>query len=201
MLAKAYPYYLANKPISANDDLLVHDKYTGEEATRVAMANACIIDQTISAAVLVHCVNRFTERFNELADALCIEAGKLINDAKGKVTRLIDTFRIAAEEATRINGEVLNMEISAGCPFILIPATLTPIGVLLIGEVLAETNLPDGAFSILPCHREGAALFTKDARLKLLSFTRSPDVDWALKAKAGKKPVILELGDNTAYVV
>ena len=258
MLAKAYPYYLANKPIFANEDLLVYDKYTGEEATRVAMADASIIDQAISAAVratpamhkfaayerqevLNHCVKRFTERLNELSDALCIEAGKPINDAKGEVSRLIDTFRIAAEEATRINGEVLNMEISArakgyqgmtkrvpigpcsfispfnfplnlaahkiapaiaaGCPFILKPASLTPIGALLIGEILAETNLPEGAFSILPCHREGAALFTEDERLKLLSFTGSPDVGWALKSKAGKKPVILELGGNAACVV
>tara|TARA_R110001592_G_scaffold175466_5_gene414743 strand:- start:68868 stop:70307 length:1440 start_codon:yes stop_codon:yes gene_type:complete len=258
MLAKTYPYYLANKPVFANEDLFVYDKYTGLEATRVAMADATIIDQAISAAVkatpamrklasyerqavLDHCVKRFNERFDELAEALCIEAGKPIKDAKGEVTRLIDTFRVAAEEATRINGEVLSMDISAsakayqgmtkrvpigpcsfispfnfplnlaahkiapaiaaGCPFILKPASLTPIGALLIGEILAETKLPEGAFSILPCHREGAALFTEDERLKLLSFTGSPDVGWALKAKAGKKPVILELGGNAACVV
>jgi len=81
------------------------------------------------------------------------------------------------------------------------PASLTPIGAILIAEILAETNLPEGAFSILPCHREGARLFTEDERLKLLSFTGSPDVGWALKAKAGKKPVILELGGNAACVV
>ena len=75
--------------------------------------------------------------------------------------------------------------IAAGCPFVLKPASLTPIGALLIGEVLAETDLPPGAFSILPCHRDGAALFTTDDRFKLLSFTGSPEVGWALKAKAG----------------
>lgn len=258
MLAQYYPFYLANKAVFANQDLIVYDKYTGKEASRVALADATIIDQAIAAAVnaappmkklaayerqaiLDHCVMRFKERFDEFAMALCIEAGKPIKDAKGEVTRLIDTFRIASEEATRINGEVLNMEISerakgyqgmtkrvpigpcsfispfnfplnlaahkiapaiaAGCPFILKPASLTPIGALLIGEVLAETKLPEGAFSILPCHREGAALFTEDERLKLLSFTGSPDVGWALKAKAGKKPVILELGGNAACVV
>ena len=51
-----------------------------------------------------------------------------------------------------------------------------------MGEVLAETNLPKGAFSILPAHREGADLFTTDERLKLLSFTGSPAVGWDLKA-------------------
>ena len=161
--------------------------------------------------ILDHCVRRFRERQDELAMALCIEAGKPIRDARGEVMRLIDTFKVAAEEAVRINGEVLNLEISArakgyrgftkrvpigpcsfispfnfplnlaahkiapgiaaGCPFVLKPASRTPIGALIIGEVLAETDLPKGAFSILPAHRDGADLFTTDDRLKLLSFT------------------------------
>ena len=258
MLAKSYPYYLANKAVYANEDLKVLDKYSGEVATVVAMADSSVIDAAIAAsvkasepmakmaayerqAVLDHCVKRFRERFDELAEALCVEAGKPIKDAQGEVTRLIDTFRIAAEESTRIGGEVIPMDISprakgytgmskrvpigpcsfispfnfplnlaahkvapaiaAGCPFVLKPASLTPIGAIIIGEVLAETDLPEGAFSILPCRRDGAALFTEDDRLKLLSFTGSPDVGWALKAKAGKKPVVLELGGNAACVV
>jgi len=191
--------------------------------------------------VLEHCVTRFRERFDELAMALCIEAGKPIRDARGEVTRLIDTFKVAAEESVRINGEVLNLEISprargyrgftrrvpigpcsfispfnfplnlaahkvapgiaAGCPFVLKPSSRTPIGALIIGEVLAETDLPKGAFSILPAHRDGADLFTVDERLKLLSFTGSPAVGWDLKARAGKKKVVLELGGNAACIV
>ncbi len=258
MLKDSYPYYLANEACSPNTDLEVTNKYTGEVATKVAIADAKAIDKAIAAAheaqpamtamrpyerqaVLEHCVKRFEERFDELADALCIEAGKPIKDAKGEVTRLIDTFKIAAEESVRINGEVVNLEISArakgyqgmtkkvpigpcsfispfnfplnlaahkvapaiaaGCTFVLKPASKTPIGALIIGEVLAETDLPRGAFSILPCSRDGADLFTTDERLKLLSFTGSPDVGWALKAKAGKKPVVLELGGNAACVV
>jgi acyl-CoA reductase-like NAD-dependent aldehyde dehydrogenase len=91
--------------------------------------------------------------------------------------------------------------IAAGCPFVLKPASRTPIGALLIGETLAETELPPGAFSILPCHRDGADLFTTDDRLKLLSFTGSPAVGWDLKARAGKKKVVLELGGNAACIV
>jgi acyl-CoA reductase-like NAD-dependent aldehyde dehydrogenase len=75
------------------------------------------------------------------------------------------------------------------------------VGALIIGEVLAETDLPEGAFSILPCRRDGADLFTTDERLKLLSFTGSPVVGWDLKARAGKKPVVLELGGNAACIV
>ena len=91
--------------------------------------------------------------------------------------------------------------LAVGCPFVLKPASMTPIGAIIIGEVLAETDLPRGAFSILPCRRDGADLFTTDERLKLLSFIASPGVGWALKAKAGKKKVVLELGGNAACVV
>ena len=258
MLKDSYPYYLASEPKYENTDLKVTNKYTQEVATKVALADADTIDKAIAAAekaqpamaamapyerqaVLEHCVKRFTERADELAQALCVEAGKPIKDAKGEVSRLIDTFKIAAEESVRINGEVVNLEISArakgyqgmtkkvpigpcsfispfnfplnlaahkvapaiaaGCTFVLKPASRTPIGALIIGEVLAETDLPKGAFSILPCSRDGADLFTTDERLKLLSFTGSPDVGWALKAKAGKKPVVLELGGNAACVI
>ena len=51
MLRKHYPYYLANQAIQANEDLVVKDKYTGEVATRVAMADATVIDAAIERAV------------------------------------------------------------------------------------------------------------------------------------------------------
>ncbi|MEM9352675.1 MAG: aldehyde dehydrogenase family protein [Planctomycetota bacterium] len=258
MLKDAYPFYLANRPEAPNQDLEVTDKYTGEVACRVAMAGSAEIDRAIGKtveaaepmrqmapyerqAVLQHCVDRFQERFDELSMALCIEAGKPIKDSRGEVSRLIDTFRVAAEESVRVTGEVMNLEISArargytgmfkpvpigpcsfispfnfplnlaahkvapalavGCPFVLKPASRTPIGALLIAEVLAETDLPEGAFSVLPCRRDGADLFTTDDRLKLLSFTGSPGVGWDLKARAGKKKVVLELGGNAACIV
>ena len=91
--------------------------------------------------------------------------------------------------------------IAAGCPFVLKPSSRTPVGALIIGEILAECDLPDGAFSILPCGRDGARLFTEDPRLKLLSFTGSPASGWDLKARAGKKRVVLELGGNAGVIL
>ena len=91
--------------------------------------------------------------------------------------------------------------LAVGCPFVLKPASRTPLGAIIMGEVLAETDLPKGAFSILPASRDGADLFTEDDRLKLLSFTGSPGVGWDLKAKAGRKKVVLELGGNAAVVI
>ena len=113
-----WPYFLANEPLAPNADLAVTDKYTGKVAARVALADSSAIDQGIQACVeaceplarmapyerqnvLNHCVERFTDRFEELAMSLCIEAGKPIKDSRGEVTRLIDTFRIAAEESVR----------------------------------------------------------------------------------------------------
>ena len=257
-LKPAYPLYLANAAQTPNQDLEVTDKFTGKVATRVALADAATIDAaigwTVKAAapmarmaayerqsVLTHCVARFTERFEELAHALCVEAGKPIADSRGEVGRLIDTFRIAAEESVRMTGEVQPLDIAprakgyqglwkrvpigpcsfispfnfplnlaahkiapalaVGCPFVMKPASRTPLGALIIGEVLAETSLPKGAFSILPASRDGADLFTTDDRLKLLSFTGSPEVGWDLKARAGKKKVVLELGGNAAVIV
>ena len=71
------------------------------------------------------------------------------------------------------------MTLARRCPFVLKPASKTPVGALIMGEVLASApHLPPGAFSILPCTRAstGADLFTTDERLKLLTFTGSPTV-------------------------
>jgi hypothetical protein len=40
-----------------------------------------------------------------------------------------------------------------------------------------------------------------DDRFKLLSFTGSPSVGWKMKAEAGKKKVVLELGGNAGAIV
>jgi len=256
-LKERYPYYLANQPQQPNENLAVLDKYSGEVATRVALADATAIENAIAAAaqaavpmaafkpfqrraVLEHCIAHLGERKDELAFALCVEAGKPIKDAQGEVTRLIDTFRIAADESTRLGGEILNLEISertrgyrgfvkrvplgpcsfitpfnfplnlvahkvapaiaAGCPFVLKPSEKTPIGALIIGEALAQTDLPRGAFSILPCNIQDADPFVEDERLKLLSFTGG-QIGWQLKARAGRKKVVLELGGNAACIV
>ena len=256
---KIWPCFLAGEPVSEGAALLdVCDKFTGEVAARVALADRNTIDLAIAAAtaaaaplrematyereaVLQHCVRRFTERFEELAETLCVEAGKPIRDARGEVTRLIDTFRIAAAETLTFGGEVLPLDLTArargyrgmwkrvpigpcsfispfnfplnlaahkiapalatGCPFVLKPASLTPLSALILGEILAETSLPRGAFSILPCPRDGADLFCEDDRFALLSFTGSPSVGWDLKSRAGRKKVVLELGGNAAAVV
>ncbi|QIC65894.1 aldehyde dehydrogenase family protein [Acinetobacter schindleri] len=91
--------------------------------------------------------------------------------------------------------------IAAGCPFVLKPASLTPVSALKIAEILAETDLPPNAFSILPCPRELADVLVTDDRFKMLSFTGSDVVGWDMKARAGCKKVTLELGGNAAVMI
>ena len=176
-------------------------------------------------SVLEHCVNRFKELLMSLHFGYVSGQAKPIKDAEGRLKGLIDTFKVAAEETTRFNGELQALDISpraigyrgmwkrvpigpysfispfnfplsgthigapaiaVGCPFVMKPASRTPLGAIIMGEVLGETNLPKGAFSILPCSRDGADLFTVDERLKLLSFTGSPAVGWDLN-RCGKR--------------
>jgi acyl-CoA reductase-like NAD-dependent aldehyde dehydrogenase len=258
MLQARYPYYLAGRPQQPNADLEVTNKYTGERASRVALANAKALDQAIAAAsaavgpmrrlaawqrkaVLSHLATRCRDRAEELAQQLTIEAGKPIKYSRLEVSRLIDTVEIAAEEAVRIVGEVLPMDISeraagyrgmwkrvplgpcalitpwnfplnlvahkiapaiaSGCPFVLKPASATPIGALTLAEILAETELPEGAFSVLPLKSSDADALVEDERIKKLSFTGSTKVGWELRDRARKKHVTLELGGNAACVV
>lgn len=258
MLRDTYPYYLAGQPVSANSDLIVTNKYTAQPAARVAKANRAVVEQAIAAAaeafertrklpghsrqaILNHLVRSVEQQHEELAHTLAIEVGKPIKDARGEVTRLVDTLRIAAEEAVRIGGEWMPLDISpraagyqalvrrfpigpcgfitpfnfplnlaahkigpaiaAGCPWVLKPASATPISSVMLGEFLAETDWPKGAFSILPCSAVDAAPLITDERIKKLSFTGSPEVGWILKDRAGRKRVTLELGGNAACIV
>lgn len=91
--------------------------------------------------------------------------------------------------------------IAAGCPFVLKPDSRTPVSALMLGELLAATDIPPAAWSVLPCPDDGRDLFTEDDRPALLSFTGSPKVGWKLKTKAGRKRVVLELGGNAACIV
>src|SRR5262245_1213633 len=214
LIRDSYAFYLAGKPVSVPAHMVVTDKCTGKAVARVSQADRSTIEKAIEAAAtaaesmrrmpaykrqaaLGHVRERIRQRHEELAQVMCIEAGKPIRDARVEVTRAIDTFQIASEEAVRNHGEQLALDISPraegyegiakrvpigpcsfitpfnfplnlvahkvapaiaiGCPFVLKPAPQTPIYALLLAEMLAETDLPAGAFSVLPCEVDAAA--------------------------------------------
>ncbi len=181
------------------------------------------------------------DRREEFARLMMAEAGKPIADAKREVSRAVQTFTIAAEEAKRIPGEVIPLDwtpgtdshlgilrrvpigpvlgitpfnfslnlvahkvapaLAAGNAILIKPAPQTPLTALLLGEVALEAGLPPGALNILPCDNTVAEQLVVDPRFKLLSFTGSAPVGWMLKAKCGKKKVVLELGGNAGVIV
>lgn len=259
-MRERYPFYLANRAASGGAEIEVLDKAAaaGRVAARVVRADAAAVERALAAGraavpamgrvpayqrrdVLLHVVEQLGVRAAEFQEALIVEAGKTIRDARGEHQRAMDTFRLAAEAATRIGGEFQPLDISAraagaacvwrrfpvglcsfitpfnfplnlvahkiapaiacGCPWVLKPALRTPISALLLGEILAGLDLPEGAFSVLPCEHDDATPLVEDERIKLLSFTGSTAVGWQLKARAGKKRVALELGGNAACIV
>ncbi|ADG87759.1 aldehyde dehydrogenase [Thermobispora bispora] len=91
--------------------------------------------------------------------------------------------------------------IAVGAPVIVKPAPATPLSALALGEILAETDLPEGIFSVLPVPNEQAGQLVDDPRLPVISFTGSGPVGYSIMDRVPRKHVTLELGGNAAAVV
>ena len=191
-------------------------------------------------AILRTTAAKITERREELAALLSAEAGKPIRDARAEIDRGALTFRLAAEEAERMIGETIPLDlapaskgrlgitrrfpvgpvlgispfnfplnlaahkvapaIAAGCSIVLKPPSADPLIMLKVAEVMTEAGLPEGALSVIPTARDVADKLIDDERFRLLSFTGSPVIGWKMKARAGKRRVLLELGGNAACI-
>ncbi|MET8946767.1 aldehyde dehydrogenase family protein [Streptomyces sp. NPDC004542] len=91
--------------------------------------------------------------------------------------------------------------LAVGAPVLVKPASVTPLSALLLGEIIAETDLPDGMVSVLPLSGRRTGDLVTDPRLPVISFTGSEPVGWGIKQQAWNKHVTLELGGNAAVVV
>jgi len=185
--------------------------------------------------------NGIKARREELGRILSLEAGKPIRDALVEVDRAALTFRLGAEEAERMYGETIPLDlmasskgrmgitrrfpigpiaaispfnfplnlaahklapaIAAGCSIVLKPPSKDPLTMLTVTEIIDGVGLPAGAVSVLPMTRELGDRMVADERFKLLTFTGSPSVGWRMKARAGKKKVVLELGGNAGVII
>ncbi|MEL6739084.1 MAG: aldehyde dehydrogenase family protein [Planctomycetota bacterium] len=129
-MTHAHAIWIAGKRATPNIDLEVVDKFTGSPIARVAVAGPDLVEEAIASAfaaraafasvpvharrdMLRHAADRFDAQRDDLADLLRAEGGKPISAARGEVSRLIETFTIASEEAVRIAGETIPMETSA----------------------------------------------------------------------------------------
>jgi acyl-CoA reductase-like NAD-dependent aldehyde dehydrogenase len=91
--------------------------------------------------------------------------------------------------------------IAVGAPILLKPAPATPLSALLLGEILAETGLPEGSWSVLPVPNDRMPALVRDERLPVVSFTGSDRVGYAILDSVPRKHTTLELGGNAAAVV
>ncbi|MCX7729222.1 MAG: aldehyde dehydrogenase family protein [Bacteroidia bacterium] len=91
--------------------------------------------------------------------------------------------------------------IAAGCPFILKPASSTPLTALKLAEIIHQTDFPKSACSVLPCKSSLIEKYLNHTLIKKISFTGSPEVGWKIKSIAPKKKITLELGGNAANII
>jgi len=183
-------------------------------------------------------INREKE---ELARSIALSSGKTIKSSRIEVERAVNTFNIASEEAKRIGGEIIPLDLSvqteerwglvrhfplgvigaispfnfplnlvahkvapafaAGNSVVLRPASQVSITSMLLGKIIQETDYPAGGINVVPSGYEAAEVLLNDERVKMLTFTGSPEIGWELKKKAHKKKVTLELGGNAAVIV
>ena len=93
--------------------------------------------------------------------------------------------------------------IAAGCPVVLKPASQTPLSALALAALLLdECGLPAGWLNVVTGSGGdvGDPLVTHDG-VAMITFTGSPDVGWSIRAKAPRKKVSLELGNNTPVII
>ncbi len=256
--AKTYPIYVAGEWQTSNDVLEVRSPYSGELVGTTYQASKEQLEQAIVGAeqafevmrvmptyervtLLEKMANGLKERRDEVARIIALEAGKPIRDAEVEVDRGVFTLVTAAEEAKRMEGEVIALDllpaskgrnaivrrfpigpiagispfnfplnlalhkvapaIASGNTIVLKPPTRDPLTMLIFAEIVDAAGVPKGAVSIMPMDREVGDALVEDPRFKLLSFTGSPDVGWAMKNRAGMKKVVLELGGNAGVIV
>ncbi|MGE3797732.1 MAG: aldehyde dehydrogenase family protein, partial [Thermomicrobiales bacterium] len=257
-MTREFPIYLAGQWVKSDTAIDITNPYNGEVIGRTWLASAEQVEEAIvaaesaflnqremptfeRAAVLTKLAGKMREHRDSIARMITLEAGKPIRDSEVEADRGVFTVETAAEEAKRIGGDLMPLDllpssrgrfgivrrfpigpisgispfnfplnlalhklapaIASGNPIVLKPPTRDPLVMLMITELLHECGLPDGAVSMLPMSRDVGDILVEDDRFKLLSFTGSPDVGWDMKARAGRKKVVLELGGNAGVVV
>jgi glyceraldehyde-3-phosphate dehydrogenase (NADP+) len=124
-----HPIYLAGRWVESSDLLdVANPARPGEPAGRTYLASAEQYEEAVEAAVAAFEVTRrlpayergaalrsisdgIRARREELGRLIAIEAGKPIRDAMVEVDRAVVTFRLGAEEAERIGGEVVPLDL------------------------------------------------------------------------------------------
>lgn len=225
-------------------EIVIADAARVELATEEAVKAFAAMKRT-SASVRKRALSFIAETIGNdtqtIASTLADESGKPIALARAEVARAVATFELAAEEATRLGGEAIDLDgtptgegyrgivrrvpagpvigispfnfplnlvahkvapaLACGASIVLKPPPQTPLSALHLAAIVREAGLPANALQVVPCSNVDAERLVRDPRYATLSFTGSDKVGWHLKAVAGKKRALLELGGNAATIV
>jgi acyl-CoA reductase-like NAD-dependent aldehyde dehydrogenase len=93
--------------------------------------------------------------------------------------------------------------IAAGCPVVLKPASQTPLSAITLARLLLdECGLPAGLLNVVTGGGGTVGNAIVDhPDIALITFTGSPEVGWAIRARAARKKVGLELGNNAPLII
>ena len=93
--------------------------------------------------------------------------------------------------------------IAAGCPVVLKPASQTPLSAVALAKLLTdECGLPAGYLHVVTGGgAEVGAALVEHPDVAYVTFTGSSEVGWGIAAKAGRKKVALELGNNSPVII
>ncbi|MDI6829387.1 MAG: aldehyde dehydrogenase family protein [Armatimonadota bacterium] len=207
---------IGGKWVEKDKYISVHNPFDNSVIDTVPCADASDVEAALQCAVngaeemrhlsarerseiLAKTANLLQERQDYFALLIAKEVGKTIKEAQTEVARACLTIRTASEEAKRIHGETVPFD---GNAVILKPATATPLADLMLGELLLEAGLPPNAISIItaPGSNIGELLIT-DPRVRLVTFTGSPEVGEKIIKMAGIKKTAMELGSNSSVIV
>jgi len=255
---KTYDILIGNELTKGTSVIPVVNPFTGEPFAEVCLADSIEIDKAINLAeeafkktrvlpsyqrsrICAEVASGIQDRSDEFSKIIAQESGKPLIYARAEVARSVSTFEIASQEALRLDGEMLTLDITesahgkagltrrfpigpiagispfnfplnlvahkvapalaCGNPIIIKPASSTPLTALLLGEIVQNTQAIEGSLSVLPCTSKNATPLVEDPRLKMVTFTGSPNVGWDIKKRAGRKKVVLELGGNAGVIV
>jgi succinate-semialdehyde dehydrogenase/glutarate-semialdehyde dehydrogenase len=114
---------------------------------------------------------------------------------------LITPWNFPAAMGTRKIGPA----VAAGCTMVLKPASLTPLTMLALTDILRECGLPDGVLNVVPTSRSGRLMepLIRDGRARKLSFTGSTEVGRVLLEQCAEQIMrtSMELGGNAPFLV
>jgi len=159
--------------VEASEYTVLKSPYSGESIAEIPSATEAETDRAIAAAhaargemaampahrraaILEKAAMLLTEREDEAAKLLALEAAKPITTARAEVQRTIQTYKFAAEEAKRIHGETLPLDAAPGGEGRMAYTIREPLGVI---GAITPFNFPLN----LVAHKLGPAIAAGNA--------------------------------------